>query len=528
MGATRSWWRDPWVWGLALWGAALAALAFPPGPLGPLAAVAPAPLWVASVGAAPRRALARGWGYGLGFFSALLWWLVPTIVRYGSLPWVAGGASIGLLVGYLALAPALCALAVALAARRSCGAALLVAPLAWTALEALRGAAFGGFPWGDLPQALWQSDAALRLAPWVGVDGVRLLLGGLAVGPAWLALRLRQPRRTPPWAVLPALLAAGAWAGFHALPRVQRPEAGSLRVGVAQGNIDQAVKWDPAFRSATLDAYAGLTRAQAAQGAALVLWPETAVPAHVQDRNPERARLEHLARDLEVDLMFGAPAYSRGDAGVEYRNGVFWLGRDGRLVARYDKVHLVPFGEFVPLGRYLPFLKRLVAGAGDFSPGPGIEPFPNRAGLPAVGPLVCFEVIFPDIAAEHVRRGAQLLAVVTNDGWFGRTPGPYQHLAFAAWRAAELQVPLVRAANTGVSAAFDARGRLLRATPLMERDGFVVDLRFPAPGPTPQQTLRPWLSPACGALALCGLFAILRRPSAAPAPRGAAARRRSG
>jgi apolipoprotein N-acyltransferase len=181
----------------------------------------------------------------------------------------------------------------------------------------------------------------------------------------------------------------------------------------------------------------------------------------------------------------------------------------GRLAGRYDKVHLVPFGEYVPLGRYLPFIKKLAAGAGDFTAGSKVEPLKAGAELPVLGPLVCFEVIFPEVAAEHVRGGAQLLTVVTNDGWFGKTPGPYQHLGFAAWRAAEAGVPLVRAANTGVSAVFDARGRLLRSTALLSRDAFSTSVAFRRPHRTPQHRVRPWITPAC--LALAGLvhFAIL-------------------
>jgi apolipoprotein N-acyltransferase len=516
MDETASKWRDPVLWGLALWGALVAALAFPPAPVWPLVFVAPAPLWALSAGLPWRAAFLRGWAYGAGFFGALLWWIVVTVVRYGGLPWAAGGACLVLLAGYLALYPAAVAAGVAAAGRRRPGFALALAPFLWTGLEGVRGTLFSGFPWGDLPQALWRQEPALALAPWVGIDGVRLLVAAVAAAAAWGLLRWVRGVRAGP---APVALAAGAClaaAVLWALPSPLPPPAGELRAAAVQGNIDQSQKWDPAYRRASLETYAALSRA-AAQAAAgegggpldLLLWPETAVPLYAQDPGPERRGLEALSRELGVHLVFGAPAYERRGEAVEYRNGVFLLDPAGRLAGRYDKVQLVPFGEYVPLGRYLPFVKKLVAGAGDFTPGPAAEPLPAQPGLPGLGALVCFEVIFPHLASRLADRGAQVLAVVTNDGWFGRTPGPHQHLAFAAWRAAETGLPLLRAANTGVSAAFDARGRLLSATELLVRDTLLATLSYPPSHRTPQHRIRPWVWPASLALALLGLSATL-------------------
>ncbi len=518
MGATGSRWRDPWPWGLALWGAAVAALCFPPGPAWPGALLGPVPLWVAATGRTPRRGAWLGWAWGAGFFGALLWWLVPTLVRYGGLPWVAGVACAVLLCAYLALFPAAVGAFTALVSGRSAGWALALAPLAWTAAEGARGWLLTGLPWGDLPQAFWSWQGALAAAPWVGVDGVRLLMACAAAGPAWaLALVLRRRPGGAPLVV--CALGVSVW-GVLALSRPPLPpDAGDLRVGVVQGNIDQAQKWDPAYRRSTLQTYEDLTLTLAARGPRLVVWPETAVPLYVQEPGPERARIQRLARRTGLWLLFGAPAYERTARGTEYRNAVFLMDPRGRIAGRYDKVHLVPFGEYVPFGRYLPFLGKLVEGAGDFRPGEGTRPV-GGDGLPRLGVLICFEMIFPRLSAAQARQGAQVLVVVTNDGWFGRTPGPYQHLAFGAWRAAETGLPLVRAANTGISGVFDRQGRLLTATALMARDAFVADIAYPGPGLTPQAFVRPWVSPASLVLALVGLFAILRRPRpGAPAAR---------
>jgi apolipoprotein N-acyltransferase len=258
-----------------------------------------------------------------------------------------------------------------------------------------------------------------------------------------------------------------------------------------------------------METHSALSRSVVTADTELLLWPETAVPFSAQNPSSERQQLESLARELRTHFAFGAPAFEHGSSGIQYRNAVFLLDPEGRLRGRYDKVHLVPFGEYVPLGRYLPFVKKLAAGAGDFTAGPKVAPLPGDAGLPVLGPLVCFEVIFPEISAAHVREGAQILTVVTNDGWFGKTPGPHQHLGFAAWRAAEQGVPLVRAANTGVSAVFNARGRLLHSTALLSRDAFTTSVAFRPPHRTPQHRLRPWITPVCLALASFAHFAIL-------------------
>ncbi len=518
MDETASWWRDPGLPGMALWGAVVAWFAFPPASLWSLAVLAPAPVWAMAVCRPSAVAGFRlGWFWGAGFFGTLLWWIVPTVVRYGALPWAAGAGCLGILAAYLALYPALSSACVAAAARRSPAAALVLAPLAWTGLEAVRGTAFTGLPWGDLPQALWQVSLALRVAPWAGIDGARLGIAAVASGGAWLLARPILGARLRGWGLVPAAAAGIAWAAVWVAPPPVPPVEGRLAVGLVQGNIDQAVKWDPAYRRHTLDAYEGLTRFVASQGVDLAVWPETAVPAYVQQGGEEASRVARLAAGLGVPILFGAPAYAGlSPRAGSARNGVFLVDRSGRFGSRYDKVHLVPFGEYVPLGRWLPFVKKLVTGAGDFTPGPGPVVL-SAPGVPGLGPLVCFEVIFPALAAAQARAGARVLVVVTNDGWFGRTPGPYQHLAFGAWRAAENGLPLVRAANTGITAAFGPDGGLLGRTRILVADALRVTVPVPGPGVTPQTRVRPWVGPGCLVLAGCGLFAILRR-SRRPAP----------
>lgn len=495
-----------------MWGAVVALAAFPPATFWPLALAAPTPLWLGARGAGPAVGFRRGLCYGLGFFSTLLWWIVPTVTQYGKLPGIAGVSCLLLLASYLALYPAGAGWFVSRVCAKRPGAGLALAPFAWTALEWVRGWLLSGFPWGDLPQALWRCPWALGLAPWLGIDGVRLVIASTSVAAAWGVGSVAARRRLALVSLLPSGCVLASAVVLALIPASTPLPSRLFRVGVVQGNIDQSQKWDPAFRRSTLKIYAERTRWLAEKGAQLVVWPETAVPFAAQNPGPESRFLSAVAAGTGVPLVFGAPAYEEGPGGVEYRNAVFLMTSSGRLADRYDKVHLVPFGEYVPLGRFFPFVKKLVEGAGDFTAGPGVRPLSGSESLPGLGALVCFEVIFPEFASRHLAAGAQMLTVVTNDGWFGRTPGPYQHLAFAAWRAAETGLPLVRAANTGVSAVFDSRGLLQYATEIQSRDAFVFDLNIPLPHRTPQLFVRPWVSPLCAGLAVGGLFVILRRP----------------
>jgi apolipoprotein N-acyltransferase len=509
-GATALWWLDRWGWLLALWGAAVAVYGFPPNSMWSLVCVAPAPLWALCLRASGRIAFARGWLYGVGFFGALLWWIVPTVVGYGNLPAAAGVGYLFALAAYLALYPALCGVAVAMVARKSPTWALVLAPIAWTGLEGLRGFLLTGFPWGDLPQALWRMRLALAAAPWVGIDGVRLVLAGFATAASWAMARWLGHHSLSPRGLILSVASCAVWGLLYILPSPLGRPKGEVEVAVVQGSIEQAQKWDPAFRSQTLNVYTGLSRSVSGAHPSVVVWPETAAPFYAQEPGSERRRIESLAQELRAYIVFGAPAYVRGpSAKVEYRNAVFLMDPEGRLVGRYDKVHLVPFGEYVPFGKYLSFVKKLVQGAGDFTSGPRVEILRNGADLPVLGPMICFEVIFPFIAEALVRQGAQALVVVTNDGWFGRTPGPFQHLAFAAWRAAEAGVPLIRAANTGISAVFDATGGLVCDTRLMDRTAFATRIRFREAKPMPELSVRPWITPLCLALASFFVFATL-------------------
>jgi apolipoprotein N-acyltransferase len=264
-----------------------------------------------------------------------------------------------------------------------------------------------------------------------------------------------------------------------------------VRVGVLQGNIDQAVKWSPSWAERTLAIYEDLTRRAAAAGAQIVLWPETAVPGSPDGAPELAARLAALARETRTTLVVGAVGVEWDGERPRYHDSAFLYDPEGRSIARYDKAHLVPFGEYVPLrdllGHFVEALARGVADT-DVSAGSGpralvlpVGGSPAPGAALTAGVPICYELLFPDLVRRFVQDGAEVLLAITNDAWYGRTGAPYQFLAITALRSAENRVWTARAANTGVSAVIDAGGRVREATRIFERDLRVADLELRPP-----------------------------------------------
>ena len=243
-------------------------------------------------------------------------------------------------------------------------------------------------------------------------------------------------------------------------------------MGVVQGNFDQELKWDEAIFEQTVTTYLEYTDKAVAEGAVLVVWPETAMTSFYQAEPELRGRLLAYSSERDVHLVFGSPGYEIEGQEILLYNRVYHLSPAGEE-QHYDKVQLVPFGEYIPFFGGLTFVERLVPGDGEFSRGTWTLPFSTP--VPS-GALVCYEISFPSMARKEVLGGARILLNVTNDSWFGRTWGPYQHLAISTIRAAENGVPVVRAANTGISAVVDDTGRITSTIPIGERGYLVGDV----------------------------------------------------
>jgi apolipoprotein N-acyltransferase len=410
----------------------------------------------------PRRALLEGWVAGLAFFLPLLRWLTHTMTTFSAMTTPVAVLVLLALAGYLALFWGGVAWGLAWLGGRLGPRALWLAPALWVTAELLRSHFLSGFPWGLLGYVPSRRLLVIQIAAWTGVYGVSAFLVLLNTALAWVALERRWRA-----AAGAGLLSAAAVGGALLVGRAHlAPEAApTLPIAVVQGNIPQAVKWDARFKAETLRIYGELTRA-AAPGSRLIVWPEAAVPAYVRFEPSAMRWLTDLANGVGVPLLVGVPDAETDGRTVRYLNSAFLVDAAG-VRARYDKMHLVPFGEYVPLKRLLFFVEAIAAEIGDFTPGRQVTILPLE-GTP-FGTVICYEVIFPDLFRRFVAEGASFMTNITNDAWFGDSGGPLQHLAMVPLRAVEKRIAIVRAANTGVSAFVLPSGAIETTLPLGAR-----------------------------------------------------------
>ena len=461
--------------GLAVISGLLLTAAFPKIDLPFLAFVALVPLMAAVADRRPGAAFRLGFLAGLAHYLTLLYWVADTMHTYGHLPFYLCLPVLVLLAAYLALYPA--AFAAALAVLRPPAWALAPAAAAvWTALEFLRAVFLTGFPWALLGYSQYDQLTLIQVADITGVYGLSffivLINGGLWTvlgafgGNPWQGQVVSRTAAGTAAAVCLAA-AAGLWGyGHWRLAIVDRAQAAAARrtVAVVQGNIDQAKKWDVNFQVASVDKYLALSTRALADFPALVIWPETATPFYLFENPPLTEMVTRFVGQARTPFLIGSPSFRVRGAQADYYNSVYLLRADGTQGSRYDKVHLVPFGEYVPLKRFFPFLGKMVAEVGDFKPGPrgATLAWDHRR----LGIQICYEIIFPHLSRQMVANGADLLVNVTNDAWFARTGAPYQHFSMAVLRAVENRRTLVRAANTGISGVIAPTGRVETRTDL--------------------------------------------------------------
>lgn len=459
---------------LAVASGVMLALSFPKPAISALAWFAFVPLLTAAAGVYPKVALRLGFAAGFTAYAGILYWLNIVMTTYGKLPLAASGALYLVLAAYLALYPALVMWLVRRCEMRKIS-ALCSFPVLWVAGELIRSYLLTGFPWANLGYSQYRTLPLIQISDLTGVYGVSFLVAfaNVVMYRIWISMRRRQPYPVRELLLLLVLLTGTVGYGLDALNRVEK---GPLqRVLMVQGNIPQDVKWDPAFQESTVRTYERLTRKGCQTGGTLVVWPESALPFYFQGEPAYAARVKSLAAELKSCLVTGSPAIEKEGELVRYLNSAFLISPTGAVTGRSDKLHLVPFGEYVPLSALFPFVNKLVAGIGDFSPGKAAVPLQTTVGK--IGVLVCFEGIFPEVARAYVSAGAGMLVNITNDAWFGRSSAPYQHLSMTVFRAVENRVPLVRAANTGISSVIDSKGHIRGMTPLFEEATLGAEVR---------------------------------------------------
>jgi apolipoprotein N-acyltransferase len=457
----------------------------------------------------PGTAFRLATAFASAGYAFVLFWLYVVVTVYGLAPAPIGVAAVLGLSFALGLHVGLSGWLVAKLAPGGGDRALIaILPAAWIAGEHLRSFdVFGGFPWAYLGYAVHADPPALELAALGGVWGLTFLIG--ACGALFALGR---------WRAALALIALAHGLGWG-LGRLYREEPLGLRVGIVQASISQDVKWTRELLRQHFDAHLELSRRALAQGSPqLILWPEASVPVSLEGQAEYAEAVSSLAEQSGAVFVVGGIGlrWHAGDDGYDVFNSAFAIDPERGVVDRYDKTHLVPFGEYVPafLRPVATALAGGVAGIGEATPGSGARVL--RIGGerdPDAAVLICYEAIYPGLVRQAARAGARVLVNLTNDAWYGRTSAPHQFLAIAAMRSAEHGLPMLRAANTGVSAVVGAQGVVQGQTRLFEPTVLVSDVPARRVGPTPYTRFGDWVVWASWAiLAISGGRRLVGRP----------------
>ena len=440
----------------------LLVLSFPNFDLEFLAWFAFVPLFYAVEGKSLWNSFKLGFLTGFISFLGIIYWIVVAIHTYGNVHLIPSVLILLLLVGYLSLFIGAFTFLNRFIQIRLGLQTILLAPLLWVSLEYLRSFFLTGFPWASLGYSQYINLPFIQMADITGVYGLSFVI--LLVNASLYMVLLQWSKRTFPLrevAITILFLLGFLVYGYLRMGAVDRQtiQNPSLKIGLVQGNIDQSIKWDESFQKETMKIYERLSLKVADKKPDLIIWPETATPFFFQDEKEFQPMVLDIPKKTDAFLLFGTPSYKIERGKVHHYNSALLFSPSGEFKGKYDKIQLVPYGEYVPLGEYLS-LGSLGEGIGNFKSGKETFNFTLPQGK--FGVLICFEIIFPDLCRKFVKEGANFLVTITNDAWFGRTSAPRQHLTMATFRAIENRVFIARSANTGISAFIDPAGRIIK------------------------------------------------------------------
>jgi apolipoprotein N-acyltransferase len=433
-----------------------------------------------------RRTFLLGLLSGAVYFSGTLYWLVDTMTTFGGLPTAGAIVAAGLLVAYLSLFPAVFAFVLGRVHARFGRRALMLAPSIWVTTELGRQYVWDGFPWTLLGYSQVTVLPIAQIASVVGVYGLSALLALVATTAAFVLVDRRAGTWRAAAATVAFLAAIAVWGEARLRSATLLSHGTPVRVAAIQGNIAQEEKWNPANREAISDRYLSMSRQALAQGATFILWPESATPLPFEQDILGGSAIRRLAVESKATFLVGSDqvepikAAAPGErAEARNYNAAFLVKPDGTVGAVYRKMHLVPFGEYVPLQSVLFFAGPIIGAVADFAPfSPGTLPVLLPVGDHVASTAICYEVIYPNLIRRFVEDGSELLTTITNDAWYGTSSAAYQHWEQASMRAIEEGRYLARAANTGISGFVDPYGRVMARTPLFQQAIVVQDVRF--------------------------------------------------
>ena len=427
------------LWKIILSGLAL-ILSFPNFNLNYLVFIGFVPLFFALENKSPQKAFLISYICGFVFYLGTLCWLYHVTV-------------IGLIILFLYLAVYFGIFGIVI---NRFG--ILAAPIAWVILEYLQAnIPIMGFGWTLLGYSQYKNLPLIQIADFSGVYGVSFVVMMVNAG---IYRSLRAKRSNLKLLAMTVLILAISYAyGFFRLN--ERHDVNSIKISVIQGNIPQELKWDPEAQDMIIQKYTALTKMAGLDSPDLIVWPETSFPEFFEIDRDMTDKILNLSKEIKTPILLGVNT----EKDSKYFNSAAFVSSEGKTMGIYNKIHLVPFGEYVPFSNKFPALHNLILGQlGEFTPGKEFKlftltpsPFTQTYKFAT---LICFEDIFPELARRFVKNGARFLVVITNDAWYGKSGAAYQHAASSVFRAIENRVPVIRSANTGYSCFIDSRGRI--------------------------------------------------------------------
>lgn len=468
---------------LALVSGLMLILIFPPFDYHYLAWIALVPLFISLWEKGPKVSFFLGTLTGFTSFAGTTYWIFHSVYYYGNVPALLSILLVIALSLYLGLFLGVFSIIFTWFVRRSRAPALFIVPIIWVTLEFIRTYLLSGFPWSSLGYSQYTVLPVVQVADITGVYGVSFMVAAVNgavfdVVDYWPKRLSRMPLfdRWPVVLGLFTLSALISLSVLYGMWRLRTPDTGhSVRASVIQGNFEQEKKWDVNFRREIIDTYKRLSLDVSSDTPDIIIWPESATPFIFEKARELTRELVTFQKTLNTHLLFGSMMVrdsSEGRHGIA--NSVILMSPDGNVSAHYDKIHLVPFGEYVPLRWLFPFIGKLVVDVGDFQS--GTEHSVMEVPGARISSPICFEIIFPGLVRKFVNKGANLIVTVTNDAWFGATAAPYQHFSMAVFRAVENRVPVIRAANTGISGFIDPLGRVVKKSDIFVESVLTEDV----------------------------------------------------
>lgn len=442
----------------------LMPLAFPSFCLSFIAWIGLVPLITAVFKSSPAKGLILGTISGTIFHLGLVYWVTVSMTSYGKLPLAV---SILVLILFAFVLSVFISIPICLSCyvkKHLNFSFLLTLPLFWTASEYIKSWFLTGFPWENLGYSQFNVLPVIQIADITGVYGITFIIVFTNCTLFCLLKSLTTDKKIPypELSALILLLVITLLYGQNRLNSIDKNQGSPIKISLVQPNIPQDIKWDPKYLKKTLEKLDRLSVKSSPDQPDIVIWPESATPFFFQTDEMHKKTVEKIVKKINAYLLLGSPSWEISFGKSQFFNSAFLISPKNTIKGKYNKIHLVPYGEYIPLKTLFPFINKMVEGIGDFASGSTVK----NLSIPSssFAAIICYEIIFPDLVRRFVKNGAGFIVNITNDAWFGSTSAPYQHLSMCSLRAVENRRYVARAANTGISAFISPDGQIFKQT----------------------------------------------------------------